>query len=67
MTTEEPSPTKGSLNPTVRKHEAKSDRCPECGGQLDTGYECLHCGYDALPDLEYRHTARRDIDMKAKP
>lgn len=26
---------------------AKRDICPECGGQLDTGWECNRCGYDA--------------------
>ena len=26
------------------------DQCPmpHCGGELDTGYECNKCGYDAL-------------------
>lgn len=23
------------------------NRCPNCGGDLDTGYECTACGYDA--------------------
>jgi Zn ribbon nucleic-acid-binding protein len=23
------------------------DICPECGGPLDTGWECLDCGFDA--------------------
>jgi hypothetical protein len=27
----------------------KEDKCPMCLGELDTGYECLSCGYDALP------------------
>ena len=26
-----------------------SDKCPKCrSGELDTGYECNSCGYDAL-------------------
>ena len=25
------------------------DVCPECGGELDTGWECNGCGYDAQP------------------
>jgi hypothetical protein len=29
------------------------DLCPECLGQLDTGFECLHCGFDALPIQYY--------------
>jgi hypothetical protein len=24
-------------------------RCPMCLGELDTGYECNSCGYDAMP------------------
>ncbi len=24
----------------------------QCGGDLDTGYECNKCGYDALPEVE---------------
>lgn len=25
------------------------DMCPKCGGELDTGWECNLCGYDAMP------------------
>lgn len=25
------------------------DRCPNCLGELDTGWECNSCGYDATP------------------
>ena len=25
------------------------DRCPMCLGELDTGWECNSCGYDAKP------------------
>lgn len=25
-----------------------NDSCPECGGELDTGYECTSCGFDGL-------------------
>lgn len=24
-------------------------QCPKCFGDLDTGYECTRCGYDAQP------------------
>jgi hypothetical protein len=24
------------------------DICPRCRGELDTGFECLVCGYDAM-------------------
>jgi hypothetical protein len=27
---------------------AKNDKCPECGGELDTGWECNDCGFDAM-------------------
>lgn len=25
----------------------RNDKCPKCRGALDTGWECLSCGYDA--------------------
>lgn len=25
------------------------DHCPTCGGELDTGWECLLCGLDWAP------------------
>lgn len=41
------------------------DRCPMCLGQLDTGWECNDCGFDAQPWIkqsternERRHDAR---------
>jgi tRNA(Ile2) C34 agmatinyltransferase TiaS len=32
-----------------REAVVDQDRCPECGGELDTGWECMDCGYDAQP------------------
>lgn len=32
-----------------REARVADDRCPECGGELDTGWECNDCGYDARP------------------
>jgi len=26
------------------------NRCPKCDGDLDTGYECTVCGFDAASD-----------------
>jgi methionyl-tRNA synthetase len=26
---------------------AAEDTCPRCGGELDTGWECNECDYDA--------------------
>lgn len=31
----------------LRRSLARRDICPECGGALDTGWECNECGYDA--------------------
>jgi len=25
------------------------DKCPKCRGELDTGWECNNCGFDARP------------------
>jgi len=36
-------------SPGVRKQVAREDICPECGGELDTGWECNRCGFDAHP------------------
>lgn len=30
------------------------DQCPQCGGELDTGWECIKCGYDAKPISDNR-------------
>ncbi len=29
---------------------ACEDYCPRCLGELDTGWECTQCGYDAIDD-----------------
>jgi hypothetical protein len=34
---------------TLRKELVRRDLCPECGGQLDTGWECNACQFDAKP------------------
>ena len=31
---------------------ALRDICPICFGELDTGWECNNCGYDARPLVE---------------
>lgn len=51
MTMEKPS-NPGTYPKQHREHReaaADQDRCPECGGELDTGWECNDCGYDAQP------------------
>lgn len=35
-----------------REARVDNDRCPECGGELDTGWECNDCGFDAKPIKE---------------
>lgn len=30
------------------KRKVAKDICPKCGGELDTGWECNDCGYDAM-------------------
>lgn len=37
-------------NPEQREARIADDRCPECGGELDTGWECNDCGFDAMPE-----------------
>jgi hypothetical protein len=31
----------------IRQESANNDICPECGDELDTGFECIGCGFDA--------------------
>lgn len=35
-----------------REARIANDQCPECGGELDTGWECNDCGFDAKPELK---------------
>lgn len=32
-----------------RQREPNANKCPRCGDQLDTGWECTACGFDAMP------------------
>lgn len=34
------------LDPVKRK--VSKDICPKCDGELDTGWECNDCGFDAI-------------------
>lgn len=36
-----------------RAELAYDDICPECLGELDEGFECHDCGYDAEPDIDH--------------
>lgn len=37
-------------SPALRRFYARQNECPECGGPLDTGWECNDCGYDAMDE-----------------
>jgi len=39
----------------VRKDLAMQDICPECGGSLDTGWECNSCNFDARPLVQKQY------------
>ena len=45
----QPEPGKEGTQPLTnyQRNLVREDRCPRCRGQLDTGWECLDCGYDA--------------------
>jgi tRNA(Ile2) C34 agmatinyltransferase TiaS len=38
----------------ARRSFARRDKCPQCGGELDTGWECDDCGYDARREATIR-------------
>lgn len=37
------------MKPEPIEKLAHKDICPRCRGELDTGWECNDCGYDAKP------------------
>jgi ribosomal protein L37E len=43
----------------TRSWHIKNDLCPECGGELDTGWECNDCGFDAMPEVEQMRNDQR--------
>ena len=46
-----------ALNDEHRQARIANDKCPECNGSLDTGWECNDCGFDAFDDLDdYRNS-----------
>jgi tRNA(Ile2) C34 agmatinyltransferase TiaS len=50
-------------SPALRRYVAGVEgRCPECGGELDTGWECNDCEYDARD--EAYPLAQRERDAK---
>lgn len=49
MPPEQPVETQRISSASLRERAVANDRCPECGGELDTGWECNDCGFDARP------------------
>ena len=48
-------------SPVLRRFCASHDElCPECGGGLDTGWECNDCGYDARDEAYPPYERERD-------
>lgn len=41
--------TKPARKMTRDELSVRDDKCPRCGGELDTGWECNRCGFDAFP------------------
>jgi hypothetical protein len=48
----------GIHKPGLPKQKVASDICPACGGDLDTGWECTRCGYDAINERGQREVRR---------
>lgn len=44
---------------------AAVDMCPKCGGELDTGWECNKCGYDALPHVKPERCGKMNPALRA--
>lgn len=36
----------------IRLEMIKQGKCTECGGELDTGFECNDCNHDALEEAQ---------------
>lgn len=36
-----------------------ADKCPSCGGQLDTGFECNNCTFDGMPLIRLREVCEQ--------
>lgn len=56
-------------SPALRRACAREDICPECGGELDTGWECNDCKYDARDEAyppEQRERDKRFADEESK-
>jgi tRNA(Ile2) C34 agmatinyltransferase TiaS len=47
--------------PVHRRSLARRDICPECGGSLDTGWECNDCQYDAKLEATTLQNADQNV------
>lgn len=47
----------------LRRFHARNDTCPECGWELDTGWECNECGYDARDEAYPPEKRERDKNL----
>jgi len=59
-----PKPGFPATSAPLRRALARDDTCPECGYELDTGWECNNCGYDARD--EAYPPAERERDKRWK-
>jgi hypothetical protein len=46
-----PDPSEPPVPPRLAEALARENFCPRCLGELDTGWECNDCDYDALPHI----------------
>ena len=52
-------------NNILRKDCAiRLEKCPECGGSLDTGWECNDCHFDAFPLVSVQFGLSREVAAK---
>ena len=56
----------GKQNYGQRKRLIDNDTCPECFGELDTGWECNSCGFDAKPEAYSEIDKAREKFKKKK-
>jgi hypothetical protein len=63
---EKPKPPRAGFpvqSPALRRHHARYDTCPECGYELDTGWECNNCSYDAGDEASPPDRRQRDESL----
>lgn len=55
---DEPPPRKSDWDGRSPEELVKENICPRCLGDLDTGWECNFCGYDAIAIAAKQGTVR---------